>query len=361
MRAIYTFIYLPEESTAVPAGVFTHYENSKTGSFAYGNRYQTRPDALPVDPVNLPLGLPAYPAARFHEGLYGAFRDAAPDYWGRQVYAHRLKVPSETLSNLDFLLAANATRVGNLDFRKRVDSPEPEYAPPNFTEMENLLTVADAIDSGRSISVEQEALLELLAQGSSIGGARPKATVEYNSELWIAKFPEGRDSLSQARVELAAMRLAERCGIRTPEMSLADVNGRDVFLSKRFDRKHLEKGIARHGYISGLTLLDVDEMDKGGWSYLALADAMRRIAPSDLKELFVRMVYNILLRNTDDHPRNHGFLYKDRQWRLSPAFDITPTRATPGTGASFSLTMTVWTFGREATTPTRSPDAVVLV
>jgi serine/threonine-protein kinase HipA len=91
-------------------------------------------------------------------------------------------------------------------------------------------------------------------------------------------------------------------------------------------------------------------MDRAAWSYLSLADAMRRfVPPSDLKELFVRMVYNILIRNTDDHPRNHGFLHKDGQWRLSPAFDVVPARTSPGTGTDFALTMTVGATGREAT------------
>jgi serine/threonine-protein kinase HipA len=349
MRTIYTFIYLPGEIAAVPAGVFTHDERTKLGSFAYGRKYQKLSGAQAVDPVSLPLGLPTYPAARFHDGLYGAFRDASPDYWGRQVYAHRLKVPPERLSNLDFLLAANATRVGNLDFREQVDSAEPAYAPPDFAEMKNLLAAAEAVDRGGRIAVEHEALLELLVQGSSIGGARPKATVLYNGALWIAKFPEAKDSFSHAGVEFAAMRLAERCGIRTPEMSLTDVNGRDVFLSKRFDREQSENGFLRRGYISGLTLLDIDETDRAAWSYLSLADAMRSFAPpSDLKELFIRMVYNILIRNTDDHPRNHGFLHTDGQWRLSPAFDVVPARTSPGTGTDFSLTMTVGAMGREA-------------
>lgn len=351
IRELYVFCYLPGQVTAIPAGLFTHNDETLCGTFEYGRQYRNRPNAMALDPISLPLGLPAYPMAVNHEGLYGVFRDALPDWWGRQVYAHHLRRPPETMSNIDFLLVSNATRVGNLDFRERPDSPEPQYSPPDFTDIEHLLEAATAIEQGRqdTLPESQRALIDLLAQGTSIGGARPKATVRYLDDLWIAKFPGIRDDYSYAKTEYAAMRLAERCGIAVPEMLVMDVGGRDVFLSKRFDRARASGGYARTGYVSALTVLDLDETDRDRWSYLHLADTMRQIAPpEDLRELYARIIYNVLVRNTDDHPRNHGFLFLDGQWKLSPAFDITPTRSTPGTGAEVNLAMAAGKHGKVA-------------
>ena len=116
-KNVTVFIYLPGEPVAVPAGIFTHESDAGIGTFAYGKRYIERANALPVDPVALPLGNEPLPA-NANAGLYGAFRDAAPDYWGRLIIAAEKKVPPEALTEMDFLLSANATRVGNLDFRK---------------------------------------------------------------------------------------------------------------------------------------------------------------------------------------------------------------------------------------------------
>ena len=127
------------------------------------------------DPVALPLGPEPLPA-NANVGLYGAFRDAAPDYWGRLIIAAEKKVPPEALTEIDFLLFANATRVGNLDFRKTPESPEPALEPPHFNRLADLLTAASQIESGAEVS---EHLLRLLRQGSSVGGARPKCTVEW--------------------------------------------------------------------------------------------------------------------------------------------------------------------------------------
>jgi len=130
-RKITVFIYLPGETVAVPAGIFTHESHLGVGSFAHGRKYLNRKNALPVDPVFLPLGLSPREVTT-NNGFYGAFRDASPDYWGRMVIAAERKIPPEALSETDFLLETNATRVGNLDFRKTPDDPEPNLEPPPF-------------------------------------------------------------------------------------------------------------------------------------------------------------------------------------------------------------------------------------
>ncbi len=345
-KNIAVFVYLHGETVAVPAGIFTHDSEAGIGSFAYGRRYLERPNALPADPVALPLGLEPL-AATVNQGLYGAFRDAAPDYWGRLVTATERKIPPEALSETDFLLSANATRVGNLDFRETPESPEPPLEPPHFNRLADLLDAAHKIETGADVS---EHLLRLLRQGTSVGGARPKCTVEWEDALWIAKFPAKNDTLDIPRIEYAAMTLAAKCGIRVPATRLHSVGGQNVLLVRRFEREKTKKGWLRKGFLSSLSLAQWDETDRLSWNYGTVADAMRRHAPAeDIRELFRRMVFNILVRNTDDHPRNHGFLFDGSSIRLSPAYDIVPSIARPGVGTDFSLAMSVGDRGREAT------------
>ena len=237
-KRITVFIYLPGEMEAVPAGIFTHESDPGIGTFAYGRRYMERKNALPVDPAALPLG-PVPREVTTNRGLYGAFRDAAPDYWGRLVVAAEQNAPPEALSELDFLLDANATRVGNLDFRATPNDPEPPMEPPHFNRMEEVLDAAAGIEAGEAVSPH---LLRLLRQGTSVGGARPKCTVQWQDALWIAKFPAGGDSLNIPRIEYATMKLARRCGIRVPVMRLQTVGEKDVFLIRRFDREKQKEG-----------------------------------------------------------------------------------------------------------------------
>ena len=343
----YVFIYLPGETVAVPAGIFTHFPDDGIGRFAYGRRYPQRTHALPVDPVALPLGVPARDVVT-NSGLYGAFRDASPDYWGRLVIAAEAKVSPETLSEMEYLLQANASRVGNLDFRLSLEQGEPEMGPPAFQSLGELLEAASLLQEGKPVSRE---LLRLLEQGSSIGGARPKCTVELEDALWIAKFPSKDDTVSFPRIEHATMKLAQACGITIPEMRLVSIGGRDVLLVKRFDREKTEDGYLRSGFMSALSFMEWDERDRTLWSYPDLADKMRAAIlaqPRHLLELFRRMVFNVLCRNTDDHPRNHAFLSGERGFSLSPAYDIVPTPTRPGIGTDFLLSMSLGKQGREA-------------
>lgn len=345
-RHAIVFIYPPGETAALPAGRFYHDAASGVGRFAYGRRYVARKNALPVDPIVLPLGVRP-PATTLNGGIYGAFRDAAPDYWGRLVIAMEIGAPPEAISELDYLIAANATRVGNLDFRTRPDDPEPGLRPPHFNRLPDLVDAARGIESEESVSPR---LLRLLRQGTSMGGARPKCTVEWGDSLWIAKFPAKGDRVGIPRIEYATLTLAERCGIRIPDVRLIPVGEKDVFLSRRFDREKNGEGWLRKGFLSALSLMQWDETDRLRWDYAAMADVMRRhMTADDIKELFRRMVFNILIRNTDDHPRNHGFLTDGRAMSLSPAYDIVPALATTGVGTDFHLAMSIGDAGRTAT------------
>jgi serine/threonine-protein kinase HipA len=345
-KKLVVFIYLPGETVAVPAGIFTHDESLGIGTFAYGRKYLERKNALPVDPAALPLGLTPREVTT-NKGLYGAFRDAAPDYGGRLVIAAERKVPPEALSEMDFLLDSNATRVGNLDVRAAPDDPEPALEPPHFNRMEEILDTAFKIDAGEEVSLH---LLRLLRQGTSVGGARPKCTVQWQDALWIAKFPARNDTINISRIEYATMTLAGKCGINVPTMYLQSVGEKDVLLVRRFDRDKHKDGWLRKGFLSSLSLMQWDESDRLIWDYGAVADTMRRhTSVNDIHELFRRMVFNILVRNTDDHPRNHGFLFDDSGVELSPAYDILPSLSQPGVGTAFSLAMSVGKRGREAT------------
>lgn len=147
------------------------------------------------------------------------------------------------------------------------------------------------------------------------------------------------------------MTLAERCGITVPTMRVVAVGGRDVLLVKRFDRLKAGGGYQRLGFLSALSLMEWDERDRTQWSYPALADRMRATIlaqRAQTGELFRRMLFNVLCRNTDDHPRNHGFLWGERAPALSPAYDIVPSLARPGVTTEFSLSVSLGERGREA-------------
>jgi serine/threonine-protein kinase HipA len=161
-----------------------------------------------------------------------------------------------------------------------------------------------------------------------MGGARPKAVVEDDEGLWIAKFNRADDRWDYARIERAMLLLANECGIRTASSRRTTVGDRDVLLVKRFDREKAEAGYRRARMLSALTLLRADESEREKWSYVVLAEELRRLSSQpreDAQELFRRMVFNALISNGDDHPRNHAIIAMNRDWRLSPAYDLTPS------------------------------------
>ncbi len=170
---------------------------------------------------------------------------------------------------------------------------------------------------------------ELLLVGTSMGGARPKAVVEDDGALWIAKFNRTDDKWNDARVEHAMLKLARACGLTTAESKLVTVGDRDVLLVKRFDREKAADGYHRARMISALTLLRTGDShrDRDRWSYVLLVEELRRVsaeAKKDANELFRRMCFNALISNVDDHPRNHALIARTRDWGLAPAYDLTP-------------------------------------
>jgi serine/threonine-protein kinase HipA len=352
-QKLYVFIYLDTEW--VPCGQLTLSEDGaklSASTFAYGLRYLQRPGALEVDPVALSLrdldlvrGTALFPPNNLP--LFGGIRDAAPDAWGRRVIESRLKVPANSLPESSYLLHAGSQRVGAIDIRSSRDSA----ATPGFGSWDNLEYLMDAaqrIDEGLPVPAQLE---EIFAEGSALGGARPKATVRDEERvLWLAKFPSRKDALLVPVLETATLRLAAASGLTVPPVRLVHFGSRAVMLIRRFDRYWAKAGQVaplpedlfstipayglaekRLGFVSGLTLLACGEMESPTKSYGDLAQAVRRYCHPDVirennRELFERLVFNIFVNNDDDHLRNHGFIWDPRLlgWRLSPLYDVMP-------------------------------------
>jgi serine/threonine-protein kinase HipA len=280
-----------------------------------------------LDPDALPLEDGVFESPPGWE-VFGAMRDAGPDYWGRKLIERSQNRLG--LSELAFLLAAGDEHTGALAF-----STDREYAPgrsaPPVAQLARLVDAAAAIERDEPVPLE---LLNLLGVGTgTLGGMRPKATVESEGMLWVAKFPSREDRYAITRWEYGALKLAARCGLRVPEHRLETVGERTVLLTARFDRRDHGGIRERAHYLSGLTMLGLHERDYGRGSYSDLALWLRRhgSAPSDdVPELYRRMLFNVLIGNTDDHLRNHAVINFGSGYRLSPAFDVMPWPVTGG-------------------------------
>jgi len=327
----YVYITLPGAAVPVVAARFeltTDRSGTPLGRLVYGKSYLARPDAVPFDPVELKLGPRVYETMAM-KGVFGALRDAGPDYWGRRVIERH--AGKAVLSELDYLLESPDDRAGALGFGLGPEPPAPLRKFNKTVNLARLQAVADAIVKDEDLPPDTEVAQaeELLLVGTSMGGARPKVTVEDEEGLWIAKFTRTDDRWNNARIEHAMLVLARACGLTTAESKLVTVGGRDVLLVKRFDRGKTGAGYERARMVSALTLLKADDshQSRDKWSYVLLVEELRRVSAEpkkDAAELFRRMCFNALISNIDDHPRNHAILAKAHDWKLSPAYDLTP-------------------------------------
>jgi serine/threonine-protein kinase HipA len=300
------------------------------GRFVYGRSYRARADAVPLDPFHLPVTANVQETARLG-GVFGTLRDAAPDAWGRRVI-ERI-TGRQDLGEVDFLLESPQDRAGALSFGRGPVPPAPVREYNRVVQLGELRHAAALLEEDRPGEPVPARILDLLEPGSSMGGARPKNVVEDEDGLWIAKFPARGDRWSNAPVEAAMLALAGRCGIRVPETRVERVGAEAVLRVRRFDRERAgaegEGGYLRHRMVSALTVLDAEESptDRAGWSYVLLSDELQRWSArprQDRLELFRRVVFNALISNVDDHPRNHALIAPGREWRLAPAYDLTP-------------------------------------
>ncbi|MDQ7761620.1 HipA domain-containing protein [Xanthomonas sontii] len=292
--------------------------------------------AFALDP-QLPLHRGALIARVGASALTGAFLDCSPDRWGKRLMDRREVIDAReqhrrvrALRPWDYLLGVNdASRMGALRLRTsrgRYLDDHVLTAPP-MTELRTLEAIAvrvergDTDDSGHDVTW----IRQLVAPGASLGGARPKASVrDTDGTLWLAKFPSSDDRHDVGLWEYVTYRLSLTAGIAMPAaraLPLSDLG--TTFAVQRFDRN----GAHRRAYASAFTLLDVDDSEHSSYAEIAHAienhGAVAAIA-DDLRQLFRRVVFNVLIGNRDDHLRNHGFLRTADGWRLSPAFDVNP-------------------------------------
>jgi serine/threonine-protein kinase HipA len=315
------------------------YPHSRRGvesaGFSYDDRYLADPDSYALDPA-LPLvtGSLQTPVGR---ALFGAFTDCAPDRWGRTLIARTETARASlagtaprSLSEADVLLGVrDDLRQGALRFRRSEDGTflaAEDSGIPVLTDLPTLLNIAERVESD---TADYGELNRLLRAGSSLGGARPKAhVIDSNGRIAIAKFPStASDSWNVMAWEKVALDLARRAGISVPDSQLIRVGDRSVLIIDRFDRQ----GAGRIGYASAMTMLEAGDGDQR--SYLEIAGVIEERSTSvtaDLHQLWRRVCFSILISNTDDHLRNHGFLHERAEsWALSPAFDLNPNPA-PG-------------------------------
>lgn len=303
-------------------------------SFGYKSEWVSAPPGFPIDP-----SLPLYEGEQYPPVLPGIFTDAAPDRWGRTLLERREALAARRegrrqrqLDEWDFLVGVNdRTRMGALRLARESNGvfidDQPLSVPPS-TQLRDLEHWARDLEQGlpRDLSEEDRWIAALIAPGSSLGGARPKASfLGDDGALWIAKFPSREDRHDVGGWEYVVSRLAADAGIEVPEARLLSLGAPyRTFCSKRFDRD----GEGRRLYASAMTL--AVRRDREDASYLDVARAIVDFGDptaieEDLLQMFRRVVFNVLTADRDDHLRNHGFLRTGRGWRLAPAFDVNPS------------------------------------
>ena len=333
----YVWIWLPGATAPVVAGRIAR--DGGRLIFNYGQSYLGRDDRIPIYEPELPLrGGPIPPGAGL--GMAGCLRDAAPDAWGRRVILNRAfgrkgnDVDTAALDELTYLLQSGSDRIGALDFQH---SPS-EYVPRavQAATIEELLSAAGKVEKGVPLA---PGLDEALFHGTSLGGARPKATIQYGDTKTIAKFSSSTDTYNVVKAEYVAMRLAGEAGLDVAPVRLEHAAGKDVLLVERFDRAKAKGGWTRKAMVSALTLFGLDETMARYASYEDLAEIVRHRFASPkatLRELYGRLAFNILCGNTDDHARNHAGFWDGERLALTPAYDICP-QSRSGNAASQAM------------------------
>jgi serine/threonine-protein kinase HipA len=268
--------------------------------------------------------------------LFGAFEDSCPDRWGRKLIDRREaiyavkenRVPRKFFES-DYLMGIqDCFRIGGFRFKTEADG---EYLANDNLPVPPITAIRELeqISLGYERDTDNRWVEQLVAPGSSLGGARPKANVaDIGGSLWIAKFPSQNDTYDVGAWEKTANDLALKCGLNVPECRLMRLsNNGSTFLSKRFDREYSDGCVKCRHYASAMTMLGARDGKTEGLGYLDLAETVERITRNtdqSLCELYKRMLFNIAIANQDDHLRNHGFLLCGETWELSPVFDINP-------------------------------------
>lgn len=327
----YVWTWLPGHTQPVVAGLLT--PSDRHLLFSYGRSYLARADAVALYEPELPLQSGVLPLLN-GLALPNAIRDAAPDAWGRRVILNRKfgargpQIDTGTIDELTFLLESGSDRIGALDFQ--ASASDYVAREGQAASLDELLNAAALVENGTPLTPELD---RALFHGSSIGGARPKATISSADTKFIAKFSSATDIYSVVKAEFIAMRLAAEVGLDVAPVRMQQAAGKDVLLVQRFDREQDGQGWRRKAMVSALTLLELDELMARYASYETLATIIRHRfdrPKQTLRELFSRMLFNVLCGNTDDHARNHAAFWNGKSLSLTPAYDICPQNRSGG-------------------------------
>ena len=338
-KEAFVWIWLPGETGPVVAGKLTP-EGDRL-LFNYGKSYLNRDNAIALYNPELPLQAGSI-SLLTGLSMPSCIRDASPDAWGRRVIINKSlglkggKTDSAQLDELTYLLESGSDRIGALDFQHSATEYEPRTSVN--TSLDDLVQSAERVEKGLPLSPELD---QALQHGTSIGGARPKAQIEADDKKYIAKFSSATDLYSVVKAEYVAMRLAALVGLDVAPVLLTSAMRKDVLLIERFDRRLSKDGWQRKAMVSALTMFALDEMMARYASYEDLAELVRHRftdASKTLRELFSRLVFNILCGNTDDHARNHAAFWDGHALELTPAYDICPQ---PRTGNEASQAMLI--------------------
>lgn len=323
-RTVYVGLASKANEEITPAGILklTRRGVVESSQFAYGKGFLASPIAFALNPLHLPLKNEpmSIPERRIRDGgaLPLTLSDALPDSWGRKVLEAE---QGRTLDDIDALLLTNGKRVGAMVFSETlpIEANQPENA---------LFSLDEMSDAVRRLELSMDIpapMRRLLNRGGSLGGARPKADFIHDNKRWIAKFPANNDDHDVELLEAAVLELAALCGINVSPHKLEKIHRGHALLLRRFDRLGDIDDESRIHYLSASALLDVPYNSNDG-SYIEFAQVIRRIAADpahDLDQLYRRMIFNLVIDNTDDHVKNHGMLHVEgNQYRLAPAFDV---------------------------------------
>jgi serine/threonine-protein kinase HipA len=322
---VYVWIWLPGAKDPVVAGRLSR--DGKKILFNYGRSYLQHRDRIAIYHPELPLEpgiLPLVPGL----SMPSAIRDASPDAWGRRVIINRTlgkrtdKIEGTELDELTYLLESGSDRIGALDFQLSAT----DYVPRQrqAASLSELMESAERVEKRLPLTPELD---QALQHGTSLGGARPKVLIDAEGTKFIAKFSASNDLHNVVKAEYVAMRLAAIAGLAVAPVRLERAMGKDVFMVERFDRVHARGEWHRRAIVSALTMLELDEMMARYASYEDLAEIIRHrfVDPTGtLRELFGRLVFNILCGNTDDHARNHAAFWDGQTLAMTPAYDICP-------------------------------------
>lgn len=328
----YVWAWLPGATRPVVAGVLGSagavLDTEPVLAFRYAASYLSRSDAVSLFQPELPLADRTFDPRRPARGrdplpLAGCLRDAAPDAWGRRVInLRRAGNPEADLGEMTYLLSSGSNRIGGLDFQA---SPTEYVTRYEDATLEQLLQLTDLVEAGLPVPPALEAAAQ---HGTSIGGARPKALLTDGSRDLVAKFSSTTDTRPVVKAEAVAMLLAARAGLNVAPVEVRRIDGRDVLLVERFDRVATPGGPARRLMLSMLTVLGYTAMSSRHASYAEIAEAIRTGPWTDvrgtLRELYKRLVLNVIVGNNDDHLRNHAAFWDGQQLTLTPAYDIAP-------------------------------------